>query len=174
MHFYDVVFDSCGVDAELERKLGFQKIGVAGVDVAVVDLDKGRGAAGGAVAVGRDRGELISAVKGGASGVVINGSEIEKELIKAMVDNACALFIQLSDVMHYFGIRRSRLIYRDWKLFSYARKAGLDVGFLTLARSRAVMCSYMQMIELAKIIGADERYARESISRVNGALLVRT
>jgi hypothetical protein len=56
------------------------------------------------------------------------------------------------------------------KLFEYAKKSKIDVMFVTLARSNAFLCSCMQLVEIAKLIGAEEEYAKRSISSANSVV----
>ncbi len=172
MHYYDLVFETCDISEHLERKLGFEKIIVANHGIDVVDLDtRNFDGKKNIVGIGKNPNRLSSAVKSGISAVSLAEPTIDKGLIAAMEDNGCILCIGLSDIMSYYGMKRTRLIYKMNKLFEYSRKK-VGVSFVTLAKSNSMMCSYMQMIELAKMIGADESYARKSISEINEKLLV--
>ena len=57
------------------------------------------------------------------------------------------------------------------KLLDYSLGIKLEVCFATFAKSNLNLCSYMQLIELAKLLGADEDYARKSISSVTKSLV---
>lgn len=172
MHYYDLVFETCTVNESIERKLGFEKIIVANNGIRVVDLDN-RNFDGEKriIGIGKDSTRLASAIKSGIPAVSLAEPTIDKNLIETMRDNGCALFIRLSDIMSFYGMKRTRLIYKMGRLFEYSMRK-VDIGFITLAKSNSMMCSYMQMIELAKMIGADEGYARKSISETNGKILV--
>ncbi len=170
--YYDVVFSSCNIDSDLESRLGFSKIGVIPESIAFVDLqERGVGKERKAIASG-PAGKLIQAVNMGVSAVYLKEMEADKKLISSLADNGVALCISLSDIMELYGLRRSHAIFKAGRLLSSARKGGVDVAFVTLARSRSSMCSYMQMVELAKLMGADEGYARKSISEANRRLVV--
>ncbi len=172
MPYYDIVFDSCNIDDALSAKLGFSRIGMIPNDIGFADLSK-RGASGekNLIASG-PVGNLIGAAGSGVSAIYIPDYQIDKKLIATMADNEAILCVSLSDVMEPYGLKRSQLIFRIGKLFAYAKKEGVDVAFLTLAKARSRMCSYMQIIELAKLIGADEDYARRSVGEINGRLLM--
>lgn len=169
--YYDIVFDTCMVDDGLSARLGFSRIGIIPRDIGFADLGaKGLGGDKRVIA-GGPGGKLISAANAGVAGIYIGNAEIDRKLLASMADNGVALCIALSDMMEPHGLKRSHLMFRMGKLFAHARKEGVDVAFVTLARSRSSMCSYMQMVELAKLIGADEDYARRSISETNKRLM---
>ena len=169
--YYDIVFDSCKVDDDLSARLGFSKIGIIPKDIGFINLET-RGPSGekNVIAAG-PVGKLISASNSGIASIYVNNAEIDKKLLASMADNGVVLCIALSDIMEPHGLKRSHLIFKLGRLFAYAKKEGLDVAFVTLARSRSSMCSYMQMIELAKLVGADEDYARKSVSEINKKLM---
>ncbi len=169
--YYDIVFDTCKVDGSLSARLGFSRIWTVPKDIGFTNLES-RGPSGdrNVIATG-PAGKLISAANGGVAGIYIGSSEIDKKLIASMADNGVVLCIALSDIMEPHGLKRSHLIFKAGKLFAYAKKEGVDVAFVTLAKSRSYMCSYMQMVELAKLIGADEGYARRSIGETNKRLI---
>ena len=173
MPYYDIVFESCEIDDNLAARLGFGKILTIPKDVELIELGK-RG-------IGNDKnviasgpvGSLVSAANAGAAAVLVGDAEIDKRLIAAMADNDTVLCMPLSDIMGLYGLKRSRLMFKMNRLFTYARKQGVDVSFATLARSNSTMCSYMQIIELARLLGVPEGYARKSISEVNRRFVVK-
>jgi hypothetical protein len=170
--YYDIVFSSCNIDGSLVSRLGFSKIGVIPDSIAFLDLEKqGVGKERKVIASG-PAGKLISAANMGVAAVYLKGMEADKKLMASLADNGVALCISLSDITENDGLRRSHTIFKAGRLLSSARKNGVDIAFVTLARSRSSMCSYMQIVELAKLIGAEESYARKSISEVNGRLVV--
>ncbi len=170
MPYYDIVFEECKVDDRLSNMLGF-KVGTIPQNIRFIDLDK-QGLSGEKKAiVSGPSGKLISAANSGVSAVCMQNPDIDKDLIAAMADNGTVLCIPLSDMMGLYGLRRSRHIFKTAKLFAYARKNDVEISFVTLARSRSMMCSYMQLLELAKLVGASEEYARKSMKEVNKGLI---
>ena len=61
-------------------------------------------------------------------------------------------------------------LYSIRKLFRVAKKARAKTGILTFARSKEQLLSVMQLIEIAKLIGADETEAKKMISMLGDAL----
>lgn len=168
MEYYDVVSGSCGTDDGMARRLGFKKIFKTGTDVRLTDLDdpKNKGADSGII-TGSDKGRLLACAKGDVRAVIVSDSRIDKKLMAQMSENGIALCIPVSAITSSYGLARSRTIYLMNNLFSYARKSGIEVAFVTLAGSKIHTASVMQLIELAMLVGADEAYARDSISRTN-------
>jgi hypothetical protein len=170
--YYDIVFETCKVDDSLAARLGFGRILTIPRDIEFIDVGKrGIGNEKRAIASG-PVGSLTSAANAGVAAILIGDAQIDKKLITAMADNDTVLCIPLSEIMGLYGLKRSRLMFKMGKLFSYARKEGLDVSFTTLARSNSMMCSYMQMVELAKLLGVGEDYARKSVGEVNKRLVI--
>ena len=170
--YYDAIFDTCEVSDALVGRLGFKRMIVLGRDLPVIRTDaRGLGGEKRALAVGRDSARLAAAVKGGVASACLEEPIMDKELLAAMADNDCILCVPMSGIMSAFGLRRARLMYRTGRLISKAEKMGVPVGIVTMAPSNALMCSYMQMVELARLMGVEEGFARESISVTNRRLV---
>ncbi len=104
--------------------------------------------------------------------VVFPDSRINKKALEQMKEREIALCIQLSQLTGSHSLQRSRNLYMASKLFDYAAGIGIEVSFATFAKSREHLCSYMQIIELAKLLGASEEYARGSLSGTNNSLVI--
>jgi RNase P/RNase MRP subunit p30 len=172
MEYYDLVSGSCGTDEGMAHRLGFKKIFKAGTDIRLTNLDepKSRGADSGII-MSSDKARLLACAKGDVRAVIISDSRIDKKLIAQMSENDIALCIPVSAITSGYGLARSKTTYMMGNLFTYAKKSKIDIAFVTLAGSRMQMASAMQLIELAMLVGADEAYARDSISRVNKGLM---
>ncbi len=174
MNFYDIAADSCTFDGAFEKRLGFKKIFVINRDVAAVGHgDENRQITEKSIAFGKAKDQLLALVKNGASAVAITDSYIDRKLMDTIKENKCILCMPLSTITASYGVERARNIYRMRKLFADARKRGIEVCFISMARTPQFQNSYMQLIELAKLVGADERYARYSISEITKSLVER-
>lgn len=87
-----------------------------------------------------------------------------------MLNRDTILGISVYPLMSTNGIKRSKRIYFAGRMFSLGEKKGIDVAFITVARSDLYLCSALQLIGLAGMIGADEAQARDSIATVNKRL----
>lgn len=168
MDFYDIVAETCGFNAQFAQRLGFKQVLTINREVAAL----GHGVepmqhAGPAIAFGRGKEQLLALVKHGAPAVAITDSYVDPELINAIADNHAVLCMPMNVVSASYGTERARNIYRMRRLFTVARKHGIEVCFISLAKTRVYMASYMQLVEFAKLIGAEERYARRSVSEIN-------
>lgn len=167
MDYYDIALQGCGVDKGLESALGFKKVFLAGRDVALTGK---KGNFSGAIATGSDKPVLEEAARSGARALIIEGMRTDRSLIDIMAKRNTVLCIPMSAITSKEGMERSRAIFMARGLFSSARRRRLHVGFVSLAGSREGLCSAMQLIEFAKLVGADEQYAAYSISEVNRAI----
>lgn len=114
---------------------------------------------------------ILQKVRSGGVGVISEDYSIDGKLIAEMKANGTALYISLGRIINSYGLRRSRNIYLARRMFRYAKRKRLSMGFVTLADSDGQMCSAIQMLSLAKLIGADENVARSSLEKVNSLLL---
>ncbi len=97
------------------------------------------------------------------SAVICVDYEIDKKLVQLMKKRNTVLCISLPSAKQRFAL--SKDLYRLQNLFSYAMKNKVRTTFISLASSQEYMCSYMQLIEFAKFVGATEDYARLCISQ---------
>lgn len=172
MNFYDIAADSCAFDSALEKRLGFKKIYIINKDIAAVGHgDENRQVTGRSIAFGKAEEQLLALVKNGAAAVSITDSYIDRKLMEAIRENKCLICLPMSAITASYGVERSRNIYKMKRLFAEARRRGIDVCFASMAKTPANLNSYMQLVELAKLVGADERYARHSISEITKALV---
>jgi hypothetical protein len=168
MDFYDLASEGCDFDDTFAKRLGFKKVFTVNKDIkAVGHGSEANSTVNGTIAFGKDKAQLFSLVRHGARFVAITDSYIDKKLMQAIKENKCILCMPMSIITASYGTERSRNTYRMKKLFEHARKMGIEVAFVSMAKTKEFMNSYMQLIELAKLIGADERYARYSISEIN-------
>lgn len=116
------------------------------------------------------RTNLFSILSLSPKAVVFPDSRINKKAMEQMNDRGILLCLPMSMLTGSSGINRSKTMYMMSKLLDHALSIKLEVSFVTLARSSSNLCSYLQLIELAKLIGANEEYARKSISETNKTL----
>jgi len=173
LDYFDVAGEGCRIDKGLEPALGFKKIFVANKDIKVVDGTGGKtGNVEGSIFVASEKSNMIQILNMSPRAVVFSDSKINKKALEQMRDRDILLCIPADLITGTSGLHRSRNMYMMGKLFDHARSIKLEVSFITLAQSNAHLCSYMQLIEIAKLIGADEEYARASISK-NGSLVIK-
>lgn len=158
---------TCEFDESFAKRLGFKKIFTLNKEVRSVghgnenDRNLER-----SIAFGKEKNQLLALVKHGAKAVAITDFYIDKKLMDTIKDNGCVLCIPLSIITSSYGVERSRNIARAKRLCGHARKMGIDIAFVSMAKSQLYMNSYMQIIELAKLLGIDDRYARHSVSEI--------
>lgn len=146
----------------LEKILGFENIFITGKDINI-SSNKSR------IGLSSDK-NIIRIVRSGCSMVIFDNYRIEGKLIAEMKANESTAYIPLYKITESYKLYRSREIYKASKLLKYLNRKRIDIGFVTFAESVEGMCSYIQMVELAKLIGADEKMAKMGISKINGKL----
>ena len=163
--------DSCGIDDKFAQRLGFKKIFAAGKAIKLTNIDdpKTKGASNGIV-MGADKPRLLGCARGDVKALIISDSRIDKKLMEQMANNGIVLCIPLGTLTSSYGLGRQKMIYLTSRLFAYARKSKIEVSFITLAKSQMYQASSAQIIALAMLLGADEQYARHSISTVTKGL----
>ncbi len=171
MEFYDIALQSCGLSAGQEAALGFKKIFLAGKDVALLGAGQ-KGEFSGAIVSGTNKRQLAEEARRGARALIIEDMRIDKSLMDTMAKKGTLLCMPLSGMMLQEGLERAVMVFLMRGLYSYARRRGLHVGFVSMAPSWMELCSGMQLVELARLICADEQYARYSVSAVNKAMVV--
>jgi hypothetical protein len=171
LEYYDLVRNSCSFDEKLCMKLGFKSIAKAPGDISIIDADAGRSGKGERSIIYGSGKRLIGAVKQGAAAVWIKDYLLDKQLLDVVYDNTIPLVFPISDIVCANGLQRPRLMSKMSRLLKYSAKLGIGISFITMAESRSGMCSYMQIVEIAKLLGADEECARAGLSEINKRML---
>jgi RNase P/RNase MRP subunit p30 len=164
--YYDIALQSCNIGAALESSLGFKRIFRAGKDVALMSAGK-KGNFRNAIVSGTNKEMLAEASRTGARALVIEDMRIDRSLMDTMVKKGTLLCMPMRAITSREGLDRSKEIFLMRGMFDYAKHRGMHVAFVSLAASCPELCSSMQLIEFARLLGADEQYARYSISTVN-------
>ncbi len=157
MGYYDLVLKSCRTSGEFAARLGFERL-------FFVD-DKG-----GALCIGSDKQMLLAGLQRGADAVAVTDFTIDRKLLARVKEREAMLCMPFCAILEKDAAERARLLYRASALAHYAMSNRIEVALVSLASSSLYMGSYMQLIELAKLIGIKEEYARNSISASNRRL----
>jgi RNase P/RNase MRP subunit p30 len=155
LRYYDVLFDSCRVSKQFASRLGFD-------DVFLVK--KG---ASGPLCASSDASLLMKAVQRGATAIAITDFTIDRKLLAKAKDNDVALCMPFAPMLSRTGLERAKLVYRATTLLRYASGKRMEVSFASLAESELFANSRMQLVELAKLVGATDAQARHGICEVN-------
>lgn len=170
MPYYDIVSEGCDFSADLQRRLGFSKIFSIGRDITLYDADKKAGNCEGCIAYGSNASNMIHMARSGAKAIMIKDFKIEKKLLEIAIDNGCTLLVPFNTIISAYGFERSRNLFKASRFLSYARKNDAKISFISMASSKIWMCSYMQLVELAKMIGASEGEARIGVGETTKAV----
>ena len=168
MKYYDIAFSGFGIDAEFTRRLGFESIFRLGSDIQYVDVDSktAQSSRGDVfIAYGKDKVKLLKEARKGAV-LSITDFFIDRKLMAIIKDLDTKLIVPMSDILEANYIERSKRIYRAAHFVKFAMKSGMTVYFASMAKSPLYLNSYIQLIELAKMLGVDELYARKSMNSI--------
>ncbi|MCL4383017.1 MAG: hypothetical protein M1168_03070 [Candidatus Marsarchaeota archaeon] len=158
MDYYDIAADSCNIDATIEKKLGFKKIFKISIDSKNSKI------------VYQNNFKLKKLIKlNKISAVICDDYKIDKKLLKLISKNKIILCIPIPNTKQRFNL--SRDLYKISNLFLYSNKNKILATFITFAKSNKYLCSYIQLIEFAKFIGADDQYAKFCLSEINKILI---
>ncbi|MDE1810685.1 MAG: hypothetical protein KGH66_01440 [Candidatus Micrarchaeota archaeon] len=167
MEFNDIVYPTCNADADFAARLGFKRLLVAGKDVEIRDIDRDKNTnAKDCVVIGVNKPRLEAAAKSGAIAISITDQRIDRKLMQTMKERETKLLISFAVLKETGGNDRQRTLYMMSKLLRHAVKMRIEVCFASMARSRLHMLSTMQIIELAKLIGAEEDAARKGLKQI--------
>ncbi len=149
--------ESCNINDKIEKKLGFKKI----YQVVINSNSK---------IVYQTNPKLIKLIKTKQINAVVSTDyNIDKNLFELISKNKIIVCIKIPNTSQKFDL--SRNLYKISKLFSYLNKNKIFATFITLSHSNQYLCSYIQLIEFAKFIGADEQYAKFCLNNINKILI---
>ncbi len=155
------------VDERLAKRLGYAAILTVGKSLRLGSV---KGGDNRSVLLSTDK-DAARAVRSGGIGLIFDNYAIDGKLIAELEANDSIMYISMRQIVSNYGFGRSRSISMARKLLSYAMRKRVRVGFISFADSVDCLCSKVQMIELAKLIGAGESYARTALSQTNSELL---
>ncbi len=167
VEFYDIAHRGA-VENRINEALGFKRIIEIGSDInaSYSPADSIEGS----IFIGKGE-ALRYAAKRQPKAICITDSRIDRSLIATMRDKDIVLCFGFNDLIQSTGLRRQAMLYMSGRLFAHAKRKGINITFASLARQKNMLLSYMQLIELAKLIGASEDHVRESIGKTTPGLI---
>ena len=168
MQFYDIAHQTA-LHGYVWRQLGFKRIAVLGTEVRITA--PGSKGIEGSICAGPSGEALNAAAKQQPRAIILGDSRIDRKLLATMKDRDVMLCIPFNRILESTGLRRTSSIYMAGKLANYAIKLGIRVAFVSMAGSEEMLCSPVQLIELAKLLGVREEYARNAVVVTNGELV---
>lgn len=157
MRYYDLLFDSCVVNEALEKRLGFERMFLLNKDQKTICVDS-------------NKARLAKAVQMNMPAVAVTDFSIDRDLISRIKENDTILCMPFYPILTRSGLDRSRLLYKAKSFLAYAYNKRIRVSFASLAQSNRFINSKMQLVELAKLIGATEEQARQGVGIHNKAI----
>lgn len=157
MQYYDVA--GFEVSGELASRLGFSRVYLSGRDVQLLE-DRMPGA-GKAIVRSSNPGILAKALRSrNTVGIVISGSELLRKVVEEVRINGKLLVFVASELTAASPSDRLRNLQRMRRLLQFATHMRAEAAIISLAGGKEYLMSRMQMVEIARLIGADDGQAR--------------
>jgi len=172
LDYFDIAYDTCRIDSGLEKRLGYKRILIAQKDLKIIDNGNKKDEIEGNIFINGREENLVGILNMNPCAIIFSDSKINKKALEQMKERDTTLCIPLGTIISSYGLQRSKNLYLTSKLLDYALGMKIDVSFATFAKSNTQLCSYMQVIEIAKLLGATEEYARNSLNKINPSLVI--
>ena len=160
MEYYDIVLESCTFDEELEKKLGFKKI---------FKLNLSNNNISHRIAYLNNPKILYLIKNHKIDAVICNDYSLNKKFTELIKRHKIILYFLIPNTKERFIL--SKDLFKLQITFNYVIKNKIKASFISLASSPKYLCSYIQIIEFAKFIGADEQYVRLCLNKFNNISL---
>jgi RNase P/RNase MRP subunit p30 len=167
MQFFDLVALNDGTDLEeLAKRLRYKKIFNVGKDLGLISDIKKLSTGMRSVVKSNDEEVLIKAIRNNDVIGVIADDKISMKLIDELHKRECLLLIPTSTLVCSDQETRVRNLHRAKVMLRNALIGRVRVALVTLAEERACMLSSSQMLEIAGLLGATEKIAKEMLSAI--------
>ncbi len=103
-------------------------------------------------------------------GVMIKDNELIRRTVEEAAEAEKALFLSAHELTCVETRERLRNLYRMRSLLSFAMRTGAEVRLVSLAQEDSCLLSAMQLVELARFLGAGEAHAKEMVRWMGGFL----
>lgn len=172
MQYFDIVAlkDLAGLDA-LGRRLGFRRMFLVGKDVELASDAKRLSEEGRYIVKSGDNEVLSKAIRSNAVvGVVLEGGKASGKFIEELHAHEKLLFLPVAPLVCPNRESRLRNLYNAKGILRSALMGKARVSIVTLAEDRDCLLSSMQLFEIAKLLGANDRTAGEMLTSLGDSL----
>ncbi|HUB92534.1 MAG TPA: hypothetical protein VL945_01090 [Candidatus Saccharimonadales bacterium] len=162
MAYYDLV-NMDAPDRKTASILGFKKI-FSKKELPVVD---NLGYTGRCILASGEAGMLGRGLRrNNVTGIMINDSELIRMAVEEVVDTEKILVLPVHGITCGETRARLRNIYRMRGLMATATRSKAKIALVTMAEDESCMLSALQMVEVAKFIGATEAQAKKMVGAI--------
>jgi hypothetical protein len=172
MQFFDIVALKEEIDLEqLAVRFGYRKIFLLGKDVELVSDVKRLDEEGSFIVKSGNNETLSKAVRSNnVIGVIVDDSKVSGKFIEELRTHEKLLFVPVAPLI--CPARESRLRSLFWAkgILRTALMGKAGVSLVTLAAEKECLLSSAQMLEIAKLLGANDKVAGEMLSALGGPL----
>lgn len=160
MRYYDIVAME-GVGEGLSRSLGFERV-FSAKDIRVIDRPSGNSAY---LLRSSEPGSIFRALGDrNCLGVIFKDNVPVKKTLEKVASSEKPVVIPITELTCASGASFMRNTYRLRSVLEACEKAGVDAAIVSLASSDSDVLSALQMLELARFIGAGDAKAKAMVS----------
>lgn len=168
MSYFDVTSLSNPIDESLAKRLGFKRIFNNGIDVEVT-LSIPKKAQNPILLSSSSQSAINQCLQNeNVTGIINTGDEIGAKSIEKLVQKEKLIVFDAYSMTG--SSERLASINKAKKAFRYVSKMHADLAIASFAPSNDYLLSYMQLFEIAKLIGASDAQAKLMLSRIGMVL----
>jgi hypothetical protein len=172
MQFYDIVALKEEIDLkQLAHRFGYAEIFLVGKDAEIVSDVKRLNEEGSFIVRSGNNETLSKAVRSNSViGVIVDDSKVSGKFIEELRTHEKLLFIPAAPLVCPAQENRLRNLFWAKGILRTALMGKAKVALVTLASEKECLLSSGQMLEIAKLLGANEKIAKEMLSSLGGPL----
>lgn len=164
MAYYDLVKMEA-VERKTASILGYKKIFLKN-EIPIVNGPESNGKC---IVMNGEPGMLSRALRrSNVIGIIIRDNELIRQAVEEAAENGKLLVFPIRDITCTDTRTRMRNLYRMRGLMAFATHSKAKISLVTLAEDESELLSTIQMLEIAKFLGAKEDHAREMLSNLGG------
>ena len=163
MQYLDITNSPEKFDSNLLKRLGFKRALNVGEDLQILDSINHNQKLPFLVNASSKASLYSLAKEAKALGILVNGEDLDQKLVSKIKDAGKAIVINA----YYLTLgQRDRIskIHRYKKIFRMACKAKAKIVLVSLAPNENYLLSFMQLLEIAKLITNDDHQAKKMVT----------
>jgi len=153
------------------RDLGFNQIFRAGIDVKLLDVSSNNGDFSGSIVYNSDFKRLMSRMREGASGVLLNDYVLEKKFIQFLSQNDNFLILSINKLLADSGFSRQRDLLFMRKMVRYLESSRIKFSIVTFAENPVLQYSRMQLLYISQLVFSNPDHAKEHITNLKDIIV---
>lgn len=155
------------IDRKMVKILGFKRI----FTTEEICITEGLNTEKACIVMSGEPGILGRALhRNNVKGIIIKDNELLKMVVEEVKNAGKLLCFSTHDLTCVDTRMRLRNIHRMRNLIAFATRSKAKIALLTLADDESCLLSSLQMVEVAKFLGATEEHAKSMVSNIGDVL----